>query len=197
METQPSTEESKCEWSLKHIHTSVVDCCIKTEIEIFLPLCQCRFTVEKTVWMILYRVKGNNNIPSYAQDHSWRHATLSTTLWSNFIKISFFTEKAKIGQLKARKMFFWNCHTTRYSTTPHPNNRARRWYTVSKNYGVYFWIGKCTWLTWLFCEKVLTLDEHSEGAVDGGVDDAGVEVTTVESWSSPRRKHLTRCLWPR
>ena len=26
--------------------------------------------------------------------------------------------------------FCWHCHTTSHSTTPHPMNRARRWYTV-------------------------------------------------------------------
>jgi hypothetical protein len=33
----------------------------------------------------------------------------------------------------------------------------------------------------LFDENVGTLDEHSDGAVDGGVDEVGVEVKTVES----------------
>ena len=36
--------------------------------------------------------------------------------------------------------------------------------------------------TWWFCENVLTLDEHSDGAVAGGVDGAGGDVRRVESW---------------
>ena len=31
---------------------------------------------------------------------------------------------------KFQSWFFWPCHTTRHSTTPHPMKRARRWCNV-------------------------------------------------------------------
>ena len=62
----------------------------------------------------------------------------------------------------------------------------------------------CCWLLLLLLlfgeeENVGRLDEHSDGAVDGGVDEFGVVavvVKTVVSGCKPRRKHRTRCLWP-
>ena len=45
-----------------------------------------------------------------------------------------------------------------------------------------------------------TVEEHSEGAVEGGVEDEGnivvCAMTAVLGWR-PLRKHLTLCLWPK
>ena len=45
-----------------------------------------------------------------------------------------------------------------------------------------------------------TVEEHSDGAVEGGVEDEGTRVVcamTAVLGCRPFRKHLTLCLWPK
>ena len=49
-------------------------------------------------------------------------------------------------------------------------------------------------------EDLGIVEEHSDGAVEGGVEEDGINlvgVSTAVLGCRPLRKHLTLCLWPK